>query len=120
MCAQCKGLCGHIWLILALPGYAPDGLRSVRGTLPHRASTWDDQGVIAVPGKEGPRDADRVQWKTNTSAVENCPALYKAPGGYVVQGKALDAETKAQLRQFGAGEDAVFVPADVIDRIEGL
>ena len=59
-------------------------------------------------------------WKTDGSAVENCPALYEAPGGYVVQGKVLDAETKAQLRQFGGGEDAVFVPADVIERIKGL
>ena len=33
-------------------------------------------------------------WKTNTSAVENCPAIYKAPGGYVIQGKTLDAATK--------------------------
>jgi len=64
----------------------------------------------------------RIQfmWKTNTSAVENCPALYKAPGGYVVQGKMLDAETRAALRQVAGDEDAVFVPADVIDRIKGL
>ena len=59
-------------------------------------------------------------WKTDGSAVENCPALYQAPGGYVVQGKMLDAATKAQLRQFGSGEDAVFVPADVIEKIKGL
>jgi hypothetical protein len=62
----------------------------------------------------------QFMWKTDGSAVENCPALYKAPGGYVVQGKMLDAETKAQLRQFGGDEDAVFVPADVIERIKGL
>jgi hypothetical protein len=62
----------------------------------------------------------RFMWKTNTSAVENCPALYEAPGGYVVQGKMLDAATKAQLRQFGSDEDAVFVPADVIEKIRGL
>ncbi len=59
-------------------------------------------------------------WKTDGSAVENCPALYRAPGGYVVQGKTLDAETRAALRQLGGDEDAVFVPADVIDRIKGL
>ena len=62
----------------------------------------------------------KFMWKTDGSAVENCPALYKAPGGYVVQGKMLDEATKAQLRQFGSDEDAVFVPADVIDRIKGL
>ena len=59
-------------------------------------------------------------WKTDGSAVENCPALYKAPGGYVVQGKVLDAETRTQLRQLGSDEDGVFVPADVIDKIKGL
>ena len=59
-------------------------------------------------------------WKTDSSAVENCPALYRAPGGYVVQGKVLDAETRAALRQLTGDEDAVFVPADVIDRIRGL
>ena len=62
----------------------------------------------------------QFMWKTDGSAVENCPALYRAPGGYVVQGKVLDEATKAQLRQFGSDEDAVFVPADVIDRIKGL
>lgn len=59
-------------------------------------------------------------WKTDSSAVENCPALYRAPGGYVVQGKVLDAETRAALRQLAGDEDAVFVPADVIDKIRGL
>ena len=62
----------------------------------------------------------KFMWKTKGSAVENCPALYQAPGGYVVQGKVLDEATKAQLRQFGSDEDAVFVPADVIERIKGL
>lgn len=59
-------------------------------------------------------------WKTDGSAVENCPALYKTVGGYVVQGKVLDAETRAQLRQLGGDEDGVFVPADVIEKIKGL
>jgi hypothetical protein len=59
------------------------------------------------------------QWKTDQSYTGNCPAQYKvieAPGGYVIQGKQLDAETRAQLRDLGADEDAVWVPADVIDR----
>jgi hypothetical protein len=34
-----------------------------------------------------------------------------------VQGKLLDGETRAQLRQPGDDETAVFVPANVIDRI---
>lgn len=59
-------------------------------------------------------------WKTNGSATGNCPAQYKAPGGYVIQGKKLDAATRAQLRDLGADEDAVFVPDDVIDRNRDL
>jgi len=57
-------------------------------------------------------------WKDDASNVGNCPAMYKAPGGYVIQGKLLDDETRAQLRDLGSGETAVFVPANVIDRIK--
>ena len=59
------------------------------------------------------------QWKTRESYTGNCPARYKvteAPGGFVIQGKRIDEATRAQLRDLGADEDAVWVPADVIDR----
>jgi hypothetical protein len=59
-------------------------------------------------------------WKARDSATGNCPAMYEAPGGYVIQGKRLDAETRARLRDLGGDEDGVWVPADVIDRIKGL
>ncbi len=59
----------------------------------------------------------RFLWKDGASGAGDCPALYEAPGGYVVQGKILDADTRAQLRDFGADEDAIFVPADVLDRL---
>ena len=55
-------------------------------------------------------------WKTTASATGNCPAQYKADGGYVIQGKKLGDDARAQLRDLGADEDAVWVPADVIDR----
>lgn len=58
-------------------------------------------------------------WKDKDSNVSGCPAMYEAPGGYVVQGKKLDAETRAQLRDLASDEDGVFVPANVIDRIKG-
>jgi hypothetical protein len=58
------------------------------------------------------------QWKTGDSAGGNCPARYKAPGGYVIQGRKIDAETREQLRDLGIDEDAVFVPADVIDGLQ--
>ena len=47
----------------------------------------------------------RFMWKDSGSNTGNCPAMYEAPGGYVVQGKLLDAETRAQLRDLGASED---------------
>ena len=62
----------------------------------------------------------KFMWKDDQSNVGNCPAMYEAPGGYVIQGKLLDAETRRQLRDLGGDEDAVFVPANVIDRIRGL
>jgi hypothetical protein len=63
----------------------------------------------------------RFQFKTKNSAIENCPARYEvleAPGGYVVQGKKIDADTRAQLRQLASDEDAVWVPRDIIERKE--
>ena len=62
----------------------------------------------------------KFMWKDSGSNTGNCPAMYEAPGGYVIQGKLLDAETRAQLRDLGGDETAVFVPANVIDRIRGM
>lgn len=59
-------------------------------------------------------------WKDEGSGLNGCPALYRAPGGYVVQGRALDDETSAQLRALADDEDAVFVPANVLDRLRDL
>lgn len=59
-------------------------------------------------------------WKDEVSGLNGCPALYRAPGGYVVQGRALDDETRAQLRALADDEDAVFVPANVLDRLREL
>jgi len=56
-------------------------------------------------------------WKDIKSGGGGCPALYKTEGGYVVQGVKLDDETRALLRQLAEGEDAVFVPANVLDRL---
>lgn len=58
-------------------------------------------------------------WKDDKSHITDCPALYKTDGGYVVQGVKLDAATRAQLRNLGDGEDGVFVPANVLDKLKG-
>jgi hypothetical protein len=59
-------------------------------------------------------------WKDEDSNVGDCPALYEAPGGYVVQGKRLDDQTRTQLCDLGSDETAVFIPANVIDRLRSL
>ena len=59
-------------------------------------------------------------WKDSGSGTGDCPALYRAPGGYVVQGKVLDAETRAKLRDLGGDEAAVFIPANVLDRLRDI
>jgi hypothetical protein len=62
-------------------------------------------------------------WKDADSGGGGCPALYQTRGdqaGYVVQGKAIDAEARAQLRQLADDEDAVWVPANVLDRLRDL
>ncbi len=56
-------------------------------------------------------------WKDGGSNVGNCAALYRVPGGYVVQGKALSEGTLARLRDLGADESGVFVPDNVLDRL---
>lgn len=56
-------------------------------------------------------------WKDTNSGGGGCPAIYRAPGGYVVQGVTLDEETRAQLRDLADGETAVYVPANVLDRL---
>jgi hypothetical protein len=59
-------------------------------------------------------------WKDAESGGGGCPALYRTDGGYVVQGVKLDAATREQLRQLADDEDAVFVPANVLDRLREL
>ncbi|NUT32056.1 MAG: lipid A biosynthesis lauroyl acyltransferase [Hamadaea sp.] len=56
-------------------------------------------------------------WKAVGSGAGGCPALYRAEGGYVVQGVKLDRATRTALRDLAADEDAVYVPADVLDRL---
>ncbi|MEM9563090.1 MAG: lipid A biosynthesis lauroyl acyltransferase [Actinomycetota bacterium] len=56
-------------------------------------------------------------WKDGNSAQGQCPALYRTDDGYVVQGTRLTDHERAQLRDLADTEDAVFVPANVLDRL---
>lgn len=62
-------------------------------------------------------------WKTGNSVTGNCPAMYRTShegqDGYLIQGKIVSAATLARLRDLGDDEGAVFVPADVVNKITG-
>lgn len=59
--------------------------------------------------------------KTSNSPNGACPAIYSVSeadgGGYVVQGKVLEPGEMEQLSDLGRAESAVWVDADVIDRL---
>jgi hypothetical protein len=58
--------------------------------------------------------------KTGNSQGGNCPSMYRTDRGtYVVQGKRLNGDDRAQLRDVGVDEDAVEVPADVFRFVTG-
>ena len=60
-----------------------------------------------------------LQYKTRSCAGNDCPAVRKvtsAEGGYVIVGKMLSAADRAQIPGIGDGEDALWVPADVIEQ----
>lgn len=59
-------------------------------------------------------------WKDANSGAGGCPALYSTQGGYVVQGVKLNDATRATLRDLADNEDAVFVPANVLDRLREI
>jgi hypothetical protein len=56
--------------------------------------------------------------KTADCAGNDCPALRKvtsAEGGYVIIGRRVSAADRAGIPGIGDGEDALWVPADVIE-----
>nr|WP_221374444.1 hypothetical protein [Actinoplanes polyasparticus] len=69
----------------------------------------------------------KFMWKTGSSGNGDCPSIMEVDGGYVLVGKNLDAATTEQIQAagrasnsgIGADETAVFLPADVIDRLRG-
>lgn len=60
-------------------------------------------------------------WKTGGSGGGGCPSLSRVDGGYIVNGVPINEETRAKIPHAAAvGEAAVFVPADVLDRLRDL
>ena len=64
-------------------------------------------------------------WKDINSGGNGCPALIKTDGGYYVQGRivtdeerdAIQAVSDANSAGLRPGEDVLFVPANVLDRL---
>jgi hypothetical protein len=56
-------------------------------------------------------------WKTAGSGGGGCPSLSRVEGGYVVNGVPVNEETRARIPHTAVGESAVFVPADVLERL---
>jgi hypothetical protein len=48
-------------------------------------------------------------WQAGPCVGGNCEGVYKAPGGYVIQGKKLGPATMARLSRLGDDETAVFI-----------
>ncbi len=66
---------------------------------------------------------DKIEflWKTSGSSGGGCPSLSRVEGGYIVNGIPVDEQTRAKIPETAAvGEGAVFVPADVLDRLKDL
>lgn len=58
--------------------------------------------------------------KDEGSNVANCPSISRVTEpeqGYIVNGIPVDADTAARIPHTSPGEVAVFVPANVIDRV---
>lgn len=59
-------------------------------------------------------------WKTRDSRTGNCPSLHRVDdsiGGYVVVGKNTAPSTRSLIAEIGDDETAVWVPANVLDRL---
>jgi hypothetical protein len=59
-------------------------------------------------------------WKDGDSRTGGCPGLHiveEGPEGYVVVGKNTNPALRAQISEISDDETAVFVPANVLDRL---
>lgn len=120
--ADCQAIARNVAAVVAI--YSGSGPRS---TSLHESHEIAPDCVKAEFGGGSGRHADEEEesdmlnlnflWKDDGSGGGGCPALYRTDGGYVVQGKMIDDATRGTLRQLADDEDAVFVPANVLDKL---
>jgi len=58
-------------------------------------------------------------WKDESSGGGGCPSISEVDGGYLVNGIPVGDATHAKIPHTADGEIAVFVPANVLDRLKG-
>lgn len=69
----------------------------------------------------------RFMWKDENSGAGDCHAIYETDGGFVLVGDILSSEDLAKVHTVGAAnssgiaatETAIFVKANVINRLRG-
>lgn len=63
-------------------------------------------------------------WKDEASNTGNCPSLSRAAAGgrdgYLIAGVPVGEATRSAIPHISDGETAVWVPANVIERIKNL
>lgn len=67
-------------------------------------------------------DIQFVAKTSGSTSVESCPAYYRVTsheGGYVIQGKRVPPEVRAQAHNLGLDEELVWVPDDLAPREAG-
>jgi hypothetical protein len=85
-----------------------DGLSEHEQTSCARMLAREPEEVLAV------KLTKIVKWRESQTA--NCPAIYRADNGdLVVQGWKIDGDTRANLDDVLVGEDAVRIPANLIE-----
>ena len=55
-----------------------------------------------------------VVWQDRGCVGGNCEAVYRVPGGVVVQGKRLGPDATARLTRLGADETALFLTPEAV------
>lgn len=79
------------------------------------------------PNREGDTMNIHFMWKDVNSGAGDCHAIYEVDGGYILVGDILGADELAQVKAVGtannsgiaATESALFVKANVLDRLRG-
>lgn len=79
---------------------------------------------MASHNSDGVLSQVTYMWKDDNSHTGDCPAVHTAElngqPGYVVQGVPIDgAADRGKLSELGPDDGAIWVPANVLDKLRG-